>query len=97
MLRRRAVLDTFCLRCQALYVISTPRPAVLPLLARRRSFHSTQNPRGLLAWLVGDNRRAKVHKEIGNMLEDYDDKLTQLYDETVDAAKNLPCLRTADG
>jgi hypothetical protein len=87
MLGRRAVLDTLCLRCQALYGISTPRPAVLPLFARQRNLHSTQNPRGLLAWLAGDNRRAKVHKEIGNMLEDYDDKLTQLYDGTVEAVK----------
>jgi len=62
----------------------------MPLLPLRNNFHSTQNPRGFLAWLSGDNRRAKVHKEIGSMLEDYDDKLTRLYDETVEAVIASP-------
>jgi len=90
MLGQRAVLDGLCLRCQALYGIYAPRRPVVPLLPLRRNFHSTQNPRGLLTWLVGDNRRAKVHKEIGNMLEDYDEKLVQLYDETVEAVLTFP-------
>jgi len=34
---------------------------------------------------VGDNRRAKVHQEIGKMLEDYDEKLTQLYNDSLKA------------
>lgn len=85
MLGRRAVLDTLCLRCPTLYGIITPRRTVLPPFPLRRGFRTTQNPRGLLAWLVGDNRRAKVHKEIGKMLEDYDEKLTQLYEDSVEA------------
>ena len=87
MLGRRAVLDTLCLRCQPLYghIIALKRNAPPLFPSPRRGFRSTQNPRGLVSWLVGDNRRAKVHQEIGKMLEDYDEKLTQLYNDSLKA------------
>ena len=85
MLARQAVLEAFLPRAQTLYNKRTPTHFLRPLFPLRRGFQSSPNPRGLISWLVGDNRRAKVHQEISKMLEDYDEKLTDLYDASVDA------------
>jgi hypothetical protein len=47
--------------------------------ASPRSFHSAPIHRGLLSLLTGDTVQVRLHKEIGKMLEDYDQALLDCY------------------
>jgi len=51
----------------------------------RRQIHGTQSPLGILDFLIGDTFQARLHKEIGKMLEDYDQHLIICYKEAVEA------------
>jgi hypothetical protein len=55
-----------------------PRMVLAPRLPRR-DFHSAPIHRGLISLLTGDTFQTRLHKEIGKMLEEYDEALLGCY------------------
>ena len=59
-----------------------------PSWSMHRNFHAAPVNRGLLSLLTGDTFQARLHKEIGQMLEDYDRALLGCYRS---ATESVPC------
>lgn len=77
------------IRYQATWATSMSKRVFLGPLPPRRLLHSTPVRRGLLGYLVGDHHHARVHKEIGLLLEDYDNALTRYYANATEAVSFL--------
>ena len=43
-----------------------------------------------MSFLLGDKFQARLHKEIGNILEDYDQKLMALHRDAVESVTEFP-------
>lgn len=61
---------------------------MIPLQASRRLIHTTPSSKGLLSYIVGDHRHARLHKTIGGMLQDYDTALYKYYKNAAEAVCN---------
>jgi hypothetical protein len=77
-----------CARCRYLESATlAQRP--LSSIQTRRQFHSTQSNLGILEGIVkylsGDRNQEKLHKEIGKMLEEYDENLLKCYNKAYDS------------
>src|SRR5438046_10572010 len=90
MLVRRTLraTESLCIRCQAICIWNIPKRRVYLPLQLQRTLHSTPIRQGLLRYLVGDYRLARVHKEIGILLEDYDNALIRYYKDATQAVKS---------
>src|SRR5579862_1035033 len=73
-----------CPRCQ---IMSAGRTGIFQYPVRRQ-FHVSSSSRGLLSLLTGDTFQARLHKEIGKMLEDYDQALIRSYTQAVEAVNS---------
>jgi hypothetical protein len=91
MLGRRILLratESLCARCLTIRIVELPTRSTYPLLQHQHSLHSTPIRKGLLGYLVGDHRLARVHKEIGILLEDYDNAMMRYYKDATQAVNN---------
>ena len=77
--------ESLCTRCQAICIWNVSKRRVYPHLQLQRTIHSTPIRQGLLGYLIGDHRLARVHKEIGILLEDYDNALIRYYNDATQA------------
>jgi hypothetical protein len=90
MLGRRTVVraaDSLCTRCRVVCLRNLPYRGTTRLLPSQRTLHTSPIRRGLLEYLVGDHRHARIHKEIGLLLEDYDNALEKYYTDATEAVR----------
>ena len=80
--------ESLCTRWPAVRIGELTKRYAYPLLQPQQYFHSTPIRKGLLGYLVGDHRHARVHKEIGVLLEDYDNALIRYYKDATQAVNN---------
>ena len=88
MLSRRTTLratESLCTRCHAISIIEKSYYRVYRPQQPQRELHTTPIRNGFLGYLVGDHRHARVHKEIGILLEDYDNALIRYYKDATQA------------
>jgi hypothetical protein len=91
MLGRGAVLratESLCRRHHLSRMADVPRHHMVPLQLTHRRVHTTPSLRGLLSYIVGDHHHARLHKAIGNMLEDYDITLDKYYKNAIEAVRS---------
>jgi hypothetical protein len=92
MLSRRAVFkatESISTRWQIICMTNVKRHRILSPLLPQRLLHSTPARRDFLGYLVGDHHHARVHKEIGLLLEDYDNALLRYYTGATEAVISL--------
>src|SRR5579862_2720632 len=92
MLSRRAVFKatkSISTRWPIICMANVQKHHILSPLPPQRLFHSTPARRDFLGYLVGDHHHARVHKEIGLLLEDYDNALLRYYTDATDAVISL--------
>ena len=80
-------IRSVCSKCGSIPMLQ-PRMGLAPRLPRR-GFHSAPVHRGLISLLTGDTFQARLHKEIGKMLEDYDKTLLVCYRSATESVTNL--------
>ena len=85
MLARRAAFEVsalLCCRCRRLCLPQTVEHAGLPIFLGRRRLHATPPSsgfRGLWELLKTERHMKYIHREIGKILEDYDNALDLYY------------------
>lgn len=92
MLSRRAVFKatkSISTRWPIICMANVQRHHIPSPLPPQRLLHSTPARRDFLGYLVGDHHHARVHKEIGLLLEDYDNALLRYYTDATDAVISL--------
>jgi hypothetical protein len=77
--------ETLCTRFRVIPPGSVTNYRIISRLPQQRLIHSTPIQRGLLRYLVGDHHHARLHKEIGTLLEDYDNALARYYTDATEA------------
>lgn len=77
--------ESLCTRCHGIPTMKASKCRVYRPQQVQRQLHTTPIRNGLLGYLVGDHRNARVHKEIGKLLEDYDNALIRYYKDATQA------------
>jgi hypothetical protein len=85
----RYAIRSMCSRCGSMTLFN-PSKGPRPNVPNRRVFHSATVNKGLLSLLTGDTFQNRLHKEIGQMLEDYDQTLLGCYRSATESVSDTP-------